>query len=79
MTAITSLTASDIAEKIKAGELSAQEVVDAHIRRIEEVNPRINAVAIPLFDQARQEAEAADAAQRRGCMAYRSPSKSSSW
>ena len=66
MTAITSLTASDIAEKIKAGELSAQEVVDAHISRIEEVNPRINAVVIPLFDQAREEAAAADAAQRRG-------------
>jgi fatty acid amide hydrolase len=40
--------------------------VDAHIRRIEEVNSRINAVVIPLFEQAREEARAADAAQRRG-------------
>ncbi|MCB0207423.1 MAG: amidase, partial [Anaerolineae bacterium] len=36
------------------------------IRRIEAVNPALNAVVIPLFEQARQEAEAADAAQRRG-------------
>ena len=66
MSTITSLTASEIARKIRAGELSAREVIDAHIRRIEEVNPALNAVVIPLFEQARQEAEAADAAQRRG-------------
>ena len=66
MTTITSLTASEIAGKIKAGELSAHDVVDAHIRRIEEVNPRLNAVVITLFEQARKEAEAADTAQRRG-------------
>jgi fatty acid amide hydrolase len=66
MTAITSLTATEIAQKIKAGELSAREVVDAHIQRIEQVNTRINAVVIPLFDQARKEADAADTAQRQG-------------
>jgi fatty acid amide hydrolase len=66
MTAITSLTATEIAQKIKAGELSAREVVDAHIQRIEQVNTRLNAVVIPLFDQARKEADAADTAQRQG-------------
>ena len=66
MTAITSLKAVEIAQKIKARELSANEVVEAHIRRIEEVNPRINAVIIPLFEQARQQARDADAAQQRG-------------
>lgn len=66
MSTITSLTATEIAKKIRAGELSAREVTDAHIRRIEEVNPALNAVVIPLFEQARREAEAADAAQRRG-------------
>jgi fatty acid amide hydrolase len=66
MTAITSLTATEIAQKIKASELSAREVVDAHIQRIEQVNTRLNAVVIPLFDQARKEADAADTAQRQG-------------
>ena len=66
MTTITSLTATEIAQKIKAGEFSAREVVDAHIQRIEQVNTRLNAVVIPLFDQARKEAEAADTAQRQG-------------
>jgi len=55
-----------MAQKIRSGELSAREVVDAHIRRIEQVNPQINAVVVPLFDQARKEADAADAEQRRG-------------
>lgn len=41
-------------------------MVEAHIRRIEEVNSRLNAVVIPLFEQARKEAEAFTAAQRRG-------------
>ncbi len=66
MTTITSLTAVEIAQKIKARELSASEAVDAFIRRIEEVNPRINAVVIPLFEEARQQAKEADAAQQRG-------------
>ena len=56
MTTITSLTATELAQQIKAGELSAGQVVDAHIHRIEQVNPRINAVVIPLFEQARKEA-----------------------
>ncbi len=66
MQAITSLTASELAQHIRAGVLSASEVVEAHIQRIEEVNPRLNAVVIPLFEQARREAQAADAARRRG-------------
>jgi len=66
LTTITSLTATEIAQKIKAREMSASEVVEAHVRRIEEVNPRLNAVVIPLFEQARQQAKDADAAQRIG-------------
>jgi Asp-tRNA(Asn)/Glu-tRNA(Gln) amidotransferase A subunit family amidase len=66
MIGITSLTATELANKIKAGELSVREVVEAHIRRIEEVNSRLNTVVIPLFEQARKEAEAFTAAQRRG-------------
>jgi Asp-tRNA(Asn)/Glu-tRNA(Gln) amidotransferase A subunit family amidase len=64
--AIVGSSATEIAQKIAAGELSASEVVEAHIQRIEEVNPRLNAVIIPLFDQARAQAKAADEARSRG-------------
>lgn len=66
METITNLSASVMAEKIKAGELSALEVTEAHIRRIEAINGKINAVVIPLFDQARAAAAEADAKQARG-------------
>jgi len=64
--AIVGSSATEIAQKIAAGELSASEVVEAHIQRIEEINPRLNAVIIPLFDQARVQAKAADEARSRG-------------
>ena len=50
---LTSLSASELARRIAAGRLSSQEVVEAHIRRIEVVNPRLNAVVVSLFEQAR--------------------------
>lgn len=63
---ITSLGASEIAEKIISGAFSAREAVEAHIRRIEAVHHKLNAVVVPLFDQARAEAEAADNARLEG-------------
>lgn len=59
-------TATSLARSIANGELSAVEVIDAHIRRIEEVNPALNAVVVPLFDQARTAAHKADERQARG-------------
>lgn len=59
-------SAGTLAGRIRSGELSAQSVVEACIRRIEAVNPELNAVIFPLFAQARQAAEQADAALRRG-------------
>ncbi|MCS7087994.1 MAG: amidase [Thermoflexales bacterium] len=41
--------------------MSAREVVQAHVSRIACVNQRINALVVPLFEQALREAEAADA------------------
>lgn len=55
-----------MARQIAAGELSATAVLAAHIARIEEVEPRLNALAIRLFDQARRDAAAVDAARQRG-------------
>jgi Asp-tRNA(Asn)/Glu-tRNA(Gln) amidotransferase A subunit family amidase len=62
---LTRLTASQIAELVAAGQVSAAEIVEAHIARIEEVNPKLNAVVVKLYDQARREAKARDAARLR--------------
>ncbi len=58
---LTTYGAAQLARLIASRELSSREVVEAHIRRIEAVNPRINAVTVPLFDRALDEATAADA------------------
>ncbi len=63
---ITKLNASELAKKIKAGDLSALEVTEAHIQRIEAVNEKLNAVVVPLFDEARTQAKEADQKQKRG-------------
>lgn len=42
------------------------ELIEAHIARIEAVNPALNAVVFPCFEQARRDAEAADVVIRRG-------------
>lgn len=52
--------AAEIAARIRGGELTATDAVEACISRIESVNPRLNAVVTPTFDQAREEAAAAD-------------------
>ena len=52
---------TQLAQGIRAGELSSREVVDAHIATIERVNPKINAVVHPIFERAREQADEADA------------------
>ena len=54
-------SAVELAGAIRAGEVSAREVVEAHVERLELVNPRINAVVVERYDAARDEADAADA------------------
>jgi len=49
---------------MRAGEVSPVEVVDAHIARIEEVNPRLNALIAERFEDARREARTAEARYR---------------
>ena len=60
------LDARGIASKVRNRELSAVDVVEAHIARIEHVDLTLNAVVIPLFEEAREQARAADAATARG-------------
>ncbi len=57
---LITLGAAEIARRIRARQVSVSDVVDAHIQRIVEVNPRLNAVVVPNFEQARAEARAAD-------------------
>ena len=44
MDEITRLGAAELARQIRIGDTSPLEVVDAHIARIEEVEPHINAL-----------------------------------
>ncbi len=59
MDTLLTLSAAEIARRIRSGALSPVEAVEAHIARIERVNPQINAVVTPLFAAARQQAHAA--------------------
>ncbi|MGZ6840372.1 MAG: amidase family protein [Frankiaceae bacterium] len=58
--------AGELAGMIAAGEATSAEVVDAHLARIEEVNPDVNAVTVTLADEARAAAAAVDRAVGAG-------------
>ncbi len=60
------LSATALARAIRERRLRSVDVVDAHIARIERINPTINAVVQQRFDAARAEAHAADAAVEQG-------------
>src|SRR5215207_1393718 len=59
-------SASELARAIRRGEVSSAEVVEAYLARIEEANPRLNAVVHLTADAARERARAADEARARG-------------
>ncbi|MEZ5855119.1 MAG: amidase family protein [Hyphomicrobiaceae bacterium] len=65
-TSIVALSATDLARRIRAKELSPVEVVEAFIGRIEALNPAINAITATCFARARSEAAAAETAIRNG-------------
>lgn len=57
---LTALPATELASLIASGEVSSAEVVEAHIERIEKVNPALNAVVFKRYEAARAEARQAD-------------------
>jgi amidase len=59
-------TATGLAERIRRREVSAVEVLDAYLARIERHNPRLNAVVTLDAERARDRARMADAALARG-------------
>ena len=64
--ALTSLPAVELAAMIARGDISSVEAVEAHIERIERVNPVLNAVVVKRYDTARAEAQEADRRRARG-------------
>lgn len=56
----------ELAARIAAKDISAREALEAHLERIDEVNPVINAVVTRDDEAAFAQAEAADAATARG-------------
>jgi len=56
------LPATELARQLRRRQLTAVEVLEAHLEQIEEHNPTLNAVVSLDADRARQLARAADAA-----------------
>jgi amidase len=62
------LTAVELAARIRRKQLSAREVMTAHLARIERTNPKINAIVTLVADRAIADARRADEHQARGGM-----------
>ena len=60
------LSAVEMAGLIRRKKLSAREAMSAHLKQIEKVNPRVNAIVTLIADQALENARRADEAQARG-------------
>ena len=66
MSELNWMTAVELAARIKRGELSAVELLTAHLRQIEKVNPQVNSIVTYLPEMALELAKAADEKQARG-------------
>ncbi len=60
------LTAVELASRIRRKQLSAREVMRAHLARIDRVNPAVNAIVTLVADRAMADAARADEHQARG-------------
>ena len=58
--------ALELRQLIASRKLSASEVLTAHLKQIERVNPKLNAIVTLVADKARQAAKAADEHQAQG-------------
>ncbi|GAA5202357.1 amidase [Microbacterium jejuense] len=59
-------SARDIAAAVRRRELSAREVIEAHLDRIARVNPGVNALTVVFADRAREAASTIDSALAAG-------------
>src|SRR5213080_4945853 len=62
---LTTKSATELASLIRSREVSPVEVIDAHLRRIESINPSLNAI-VTLAEDAIDHARAADSALSKG-------------
>jgi amidase len=69
--------ATTLAALVNKGELSPVELCDAALARAERTDPEINAIAVRLFEQARERAKTVDRALP--LPAYPSRSRISAW
>ncbi|MBW2141497.1 MAG: amidase, partial [Deltaproteobacteria bacterium] len=60
------MPATQLSARIRARDLSAQEVMEAHLAQIDSINPRVNAIVTYLPEQAMERAKEADEALARG-------------
>jgi hypothetical protein len=58
--------ATDMLHALHTRQITAVELLELHLRRIERYNPRLNAIVIPNYDQARQTAAQANVALAQG-------------
>ena len=63
---LCALTAVELAARIRAKQVSAREVMAAHLSRIERVNPAVNAIVTLVAERAMSDAAKADEALARG-------------
>ena len=66
MDALWGLGAVALAKSIAGGEISSRDVIEAHLRRMDDVNPQLNAVVRRLDDEALAAADEADRALAAG-------------
>ena len=57
-------SATELLAALRAGRVTASELTDLHIRRIERHDGRLNAVVVRDFERARHQARAADRGRR---------------
>jgi amidase len=62
------MSATEMAAQIRSGNLSAREVMEAHLTQIQSVNPKVNAIVTLHAEQALDAAKSADEAQARGAL-----------
>ena len=61
------MTATEMVQRIRARELSCRDVMQAHLTRIDRINPKVNAIVTQMpADQVLAAADAADKALARG-------------
>ncbi len=60
------LSATELAAKVAAKEISAVELLQMYLQRVDTHNPELNAICVDIRDQAMADAQAADAALAKG-------------